>query len=171
MRENDENVTTPNDPSSPTAGPDATATPKGTSGSSVQRMVRLLDTAFRQETVIKNTKLADSYVKHGWQLKDVKTEYWSTDLRGGFDGCFVYHLKNKSWFFRFVGERINRYVLKRASAVWRWASSPNIKQHPSLTKQSLDRYGRRNVGLQLLKTSEVDGVHGVCCGMSQPNVV
>lgn len=77
-------------------------------------------------------------MRHGWYCDDIRAKYWSTDLRGSYDSHFVYLLKNASWIFRLVGERINRHILKRAVLLWHWATDANVEQNPTISKQGRD---------------------------------
>ena len=134
----------------------------------VQRLVRLTDTLTKHQIIIKNTAIADKYLKCGWQFQKVTTEYWATDLLGSFDSCFVYHLENKSWIFRFVGERINRYIFKRPISIWRWATSTNVQQNPTIPKHILNRTWCSNIRLFFSKTFKLRCAHNIE-KRSQPN--
>lgn len=134
----------------------------------LQCLVRLLDTAIKSHKILTDVNLVNKYVRNGWYLDDLKTKYWSTK-NGGFDSQFLYHLKNNSWIFRFVSERINRHVLERTVRIWRWASSSNIEQNPTVTKPALYDIIRRRVRFILSKTSEFCNVH-IINNCKQPNV-
>jgi len=60
---------------------------------------------------------------HCWPIYISITSWVS----GGFDSCFLYHLKNCSRLFILVGERINRYIFKVALFIWNRSAYWNVQ--------------------------------------------
>ena len=72
-----------------------------------------LDTLFRTDLIVKDTNLANQYLKRGWEIKRVDTEYWPTQ-NGGFDSRFIFEMQNKSRVIRFVAKYVNGFFFKRS---------------------------------------------------------
>ena len=131
----------PNDPSSATAvkTPDGSQSKRPSdlndcaeNGAAVRCSAlvrRLFDTLFHTKITLKNTKLANQYLKWGWRITDVKTEYWLTG-GGGFDSCFVYQMENRSRIFRLVAKYVNQLIFKRSLVVRGRPNLPDFQKNP-----------------------------------------
>ena len=83
----------------------------------------------RGRLVIRGTKNADPWLRRGWLLESVDTEYWSTS-GGGFDSEFIYTLVPRSRVLRYVAKGVEKAILK-ASVLLNFTNRSRRNQNPS----------------------------------------